>query len=56
MREEEKQRVMSKLQTCFAPTVPWLGFYTYGEIGPVNQVNSFHNYTVVLAAFYEESI
>lgn len=52
MREADKLRILKKLQGCFPPSTPWLGFYTYGEIGPVNRVNSFHNYTVVLAAFY----
>lgn len=52
MRETDKLRIQQGMQSLFAEGVPWLGFYTYGEIGPVNQVNSFHNYTVVLAAFY----
>lgn len=52
MREEDKLRVLAKLQSGISATAPWIGFYSFGEIGPVNQVNSFHNYTVVLAAFY----
>ena len=52
MREEDKLRVLAKLQSGISSTAPWIGFYSFGEIGPVNQVNSFHNYTVVLVAFY----
>jgi hypothetical protein len=52
LHEEQKLALLSELQQGVAPTAPWLGFYTYGEFGPVNQVNSFHNYTVVLAVFY----
>ncbi|RPH43589.1 MAG: histidine kinase [Desulfobulbaceae bacterium] len=28
--------------------VPWIGFYTYGEIGPVGRENHFHNESMVL--------
>jgi hypothetical protein len=49
-RDEEKQRLVSKLHEQVGPSVPWIGFYSYGEIGPVRGVNCFHNYTCVVAA------
>jgi small ligand-binding sensory domain FIST len=29
-----------------------VGFYTFGEIGPVGERNYFHNYTVVLTVVF----
>jgi hypothetical protein len=49
-RDEEKQRLASKLHAQLGPQVPWIGFYSYGEIGAVRGVNCFHNYTCVVAA------
>ncbi|ADH85437.1 FIST signal transduction protein [Desulfurivibrio alkaliphilus] len=48
-REEEKNRLISRLQMGIDHDVPWLGFYTYGEIGPIRQSNFFHNYSAVVA-------
>ena len=47
-RDEQKLQLVTQLQKKVGPDVPWLGLYTYGEIGPVGEYNSFHNYTVVL--------
>ena len=52
LREQEKLRLLEMLQGQVGPDIPWLGFYTFGEISPVGGWNCFHNYTLVLAAIY----
>jgi hypothetical protein len=52
LREQQKLRLLEKLYQRIGPEVPWLGFYTFGEISPVGERNYFHNYTVVLTAIY----
>ena len=47
-REEEKMGFLQKLQSPFGPDVPWIGFYCYGEIAPVKDINFMHNYTTVV--------
>jgi hypothetical protein len=49
-RDDEKKQVLDRLESRF--TAPWMGFYTYGEIGPVGGRDCFHNYTLVLLALY----
>jgi hypothetical protein len=51
-RENEKVELIRSLQTEIDPQVPWIGFYSYGEIGPIQSYNCFHNYTSVVAAVY----
>jgi hypothetical protein len=51
LRDQQKIQLLNNLQNQI-PDVPWLGFYTLGEIGPVGDVNCFHNYTAVIAAVY----
>ncbi len=51
-REQRKLGMLRSLQQELGPEVPWLGFYTYGEIGPVGTCNCFHNYTLSLMALY----
>ena len=51
LRDQQKIELLNKLHQEI-PGVPWFGFYTYGEIGPVGEVNYFHNYTAVIAAIY----
>ncbi len=48
LSEDEKLDAVKKLQHSLGEDVPWLGFYTFGEIGPVGESNHFHNYTVVI--------
>lgn len=50
--ESEKEAMISALQRELGSGIPWIGFYTYGEIGPTGRYNSFHNFTTVLAAVY----
>jgi hypothetical protein len=49
LRDQQKKLLLDRLQREI-PDVPWLGFFTLGEISPVGEVNCFHNYTAVVAA------
>ena len=51
-REQEKVELIRSLQQDLGKDIPWLGFYTYGEIGPIARHNCFHNFTSVVAAIY----
>jgi hypothetical protein len=51
-RDAEKIELIRSLQQDIGEDVPWLGFYTYGEIGPVKEHNCFHNFTSVVTAIY----
>jgi hypothetical protein len=53
LREQQKLRLLETLRGQIGPDIPWLGFYTFGEISPVGGHNCFHNYTVVLTAIYQ---
>lgn len=48
-REQEKSELQRLLQRGIGEDVPWIGFYTYGEIGPVAAHNCIHNFTAVVA-------
>jgi small ligand-binding sensory domain FIST len=52
LREQQRLQLQNKLRGSVGPDVPWLGFYTFGEISPVGGRNHFHNYTVVLTVVY----
>jgi hypothetical protein len=49
-REQEKLQVLKRLRQSVGPEVPWAGFYTSGEIGPVEEHNLRHLYTSVVLA------
>ena len=49
-RDQEKQRILRRFRQAVGPEVPWAGFYTYGEIGPVGEHNCFHTYTAFVLA------
>lgn len=51
-REQEKIELIRSLQESVGGDIPWIGFYTYGEIGPVSGYNCIHNFTAVVAAVY----
>jgi small ligand-binding sensory domain FIST len=51
-REQEKIEMIRSLQEDIGSDIPWLGFYSYGEIGPIKQVNCFHNFTSVIIVVY----
>jgi hypothetical protein len=49
-REQEKLRIHRRFRQAVGPDVPWAGFYTAGEIGPVSKHNCHHNTTAVVLA------
>jgi hypothetical protein len=49
-RDQEKLRILRRFRQAVGPEVPWVGFYTFGEIGPVGEHNCHHNYTAVVLA------
>ena len=49
-REEEKSKLLRQFRQCLDPDAPWVGFYTFGEIGPVADHNLRHLYTAVVLA------
>jgi hypothetical protein len=49
-REQEKQELHRRFRQSVDPDVPWAGFYTIGEIGPVEKHNDRHLYTSVVLA------
>lgn len=51
-REQEKIELLRSLQQEIGSDLPWMGFYTYGEIGPVSGYNCIHNFTSVVVAVY----
>jgi hypothetical protein len=51
-REQEKIELQRSLQAETGPDLPWIGFYTYGEIGPIAGYNCIHNFTSVVVAVY----
>jgi small ligand-binding sensory domain FIST len=51
-REGEKIDLIKTIQQEIGGDIPWMGFYTYGEIGPIMNFNCFHNFTSVISAAY----
>ncbi|HEX9022427.1 MAG TPA: FIST N-terminal domain-containing protein [Geobacteraceae bacterium] len=51
-REREKAELITSLQSDLGGEIPWIGFYSYGEIGPVAGFNCFHNFTSVVTVIY----
>ncbi len=51
-REHEKMELTKSLQDDIGADIPWIGFYSYGEIGPISNYNCFHNFTSVVTAVY----
>jgi hypothetical protein len=49
---QQNQKLLNQLQTAIGNDIPWLGFYSHGEIAPIGQTNTFHNYTIVLTSIY----
>ncbi len=52
LRDQLKNQLLKELQEKIGSSIPWVGFYTYGEIGPVGNRNYFHNYTAIILAVY----
>jgi hypothetical protein len=49
-REQEKLQLLKRFRQSLDPDAPWVGFYTAGEIGPVEKHNLRHLYTSVVLA------
>jgi hypothetical protein len=49
-REQEKLQILKRFRQSLDPDAPWVGFYTVGEIGPVEEHNLRHLYTSVVLA------
>lgn len=49
---ETAQKEVKANQEPFGKDVPWLGWYTFGEIAPIGEKNYFHNHTGVLLVVY----
>jgi hypothetical protein len=49
-REQEKLELQKRFRQSLDPEAPWVGFYTVGEIGPVEEHNLRHLYTSVVLA------
>jgi hypothetical protein len=41
-REQEKLQILKRFRHSVGPDVPWAGFYTIGEIAPVEEHNDIH--------------
>jgi hypothetical protein len=50
LREQEKLQFLRQFRQSIDPDVPWAGFYTWGEIGTVEEHNDRHLYTSVVLA------
>src|SRR5919112_1436655 len=49
-RDQEKLQILRQFRQTVGAEVPWAGFYTWGEIGPVEEHNLRHLYTSVVLA------
>jgi hypothetical protein len=50
LREREKLQLLKRFRQSVDPEAPWAGFYTIGEIGPVEKHNDLHLFTSVVLA------
>jgi hypothetical protein len=50
LRDQEKLQFLRQFRQSVDPDVPWAGYYTWGEIGPVEEHNLRHLYTSVVLA------
>ena len=50
LREQEKLQLLKRFRQSVDPEAPWAGFYTIGEIGPVEEHNDLHLFTSVVLA------
>jgi hypothetical protein len=49
-RDQEKLQILRQFRQAVGPEVPWAGFHSFGEIGPVGKHNFYHNQTAVVLA------
>jgi len=46
-REQERLQLLKRFRQAVGQDVPWVGFYAFGEIGPVEEHNNRNLYTAV---------
>jgi len=49
-RDQEKLQLLRWFRQSLGPDAPWVGFYTAGEIGPLEKHNDCHLFTSVVLA------
>ena len=49
-REQERLQLLKGFRQAVGPEAPWVGFYAFGEIGPVEEHNDRNLYTAVALA------
>src|SRR5215208_6955107 len=49
-REQERLQLLKRFRQTVGPEAPWVGFYAFGEIGPVEEHNDRNLYTAVALA------
>ncbi|MCD6053223.1 MAG: hypothetical protein K0Q96_415 [Rubrobacteraceae bacterium] len=49
-REQEKLQLLKRFRQSVGPDVPWVGFYTIGEIAPVEEHNGINRFVSIILA------
>jgi hypothetical protein len=49
-REQEKLQLLRRFRQSLDPDVPWVGFYTIGEIAPVEEHNGINRFASIILA------
>jgi hypothetical protein len=49
-REQEKLQLLKRFRQSVGPEVPWVGFYTIGEIAPVEEHNGINRFASIILA------
>jgi hypothetical protein len=49
-REQEKLQLLRRFRQAIDPDVPWVGFYTIGEIAPVEEHNGINRFASIILA------
>jgi hypothetical protein len=49
-RDQERLQILKRFRQSLDPDAPWVGFYTIGEIGPVEEHNDIHRLASVVLA------
>ena len=49
-REQEKLQLLRQFRQSVGPDVPWVGFYTIGEIAPVEEHNGINRFASIILA------
>lgn len=52
---DAKEKGIDVIQDVLGKDIPWLGFYSYGEIAPISNENYYHNQTAVLCVILSDA-